>query len=216
MTFIEYGLNIQNPLPVKTDTEKGYVTQTHASQAGKKIEDELHHEPDSNNTRNRKSHSEAVESVYREVQKQTVSRPVITAGQIMSSPVISISTNTRIGNILNLFRQNSFRHLPVVDPSGNLVGMISDRDLLHYVGAVTDTFEIRKTDHNLNNDVTNIMKTPVLTASTETDVRYIARLFVKQHIGALPVVKDHRLAGIISRTDIMRAVMSHYKLELWT
>ena len=84
--------------------------------------------------------------------------------------------------------------------------MVSERDLFQLMTGM---------DYNLDDDVIKVMTTPVLTASPETDVRYIAQLFVKQGIGALPVMEKHRLAGIISRTDILRAVMNHFKLELW-
>ncbi len=55
----------------------------------------------------------------------------------------------------------------------------------------------------------------VLTASVDTDVRYIARLFAEQHIGAMPVAKEGELKGIITRSDLLGAVMRHYGLELW-
>ena len=59
------------------------------------------------------------------------------------------------------------------------------------------------------------MRSPVLTAVETTDVRLIARLFVEYHIGAVPVLAGHEIAGIITRSDVLRAVMLHYGLELW-
>jgi len=59
------------------------------------------------------------------------------------------------------------------------------------------------------------MKFPVLTASRDTDVRYIARLFVEQRVGALPIVSDGELQGIIAHGDVLSAVMRHFVLELW-
>ncbi|MFV2031347.1 MAG: CBS domain-containing protein [Gammaproteobacteria bacterium] len=59
------------------------------------------------------------------------------------------------------------------------------------------------------------MKSPVLTASEDTDVRYIARLFVEQRIGALPIVADGELKGIVTRSDVLSAVMRHFVLQLW-
>ncbi len=61
------------------------------------------------------------------------------------------------------------------------------------------------------------MKDHVLSASADTDARYIARLFVEQRIGALPMMNDQqRLAGMITRSDILKAVMIHFDLSLWS
>jgi len=59
------------------------------------------------------------------------------------------------------------------------------------------------------------MTPEVLTASTDTDIRYIARLFVERRIGAMPIVRNNKLAGIITRSDILSAVMRHFNLEIW-
>jgi len=212
MTFIEYGLNIRHPSPAKTETEKGYVIKTSSAQASKAIEDELHHDP--SNSRQHSSGEHAQEA-YRQIIDEIPSEPVITATQVMSSPAITINSQASIRNVISVFKQHKFKHLPVIDNAGNLLGMISDRDLLHYTSVLTKAFDIKSPDYNVDNSVTDIMISPVLTATTETDVRYIAQLFVKQHIGALPVMEQHHVAGIISRTDILRAVMNHFKLELW-
>lgn len=58
------------------------------------------------------------------------------------------------------------------------------------------------------------MAPQVLTASIDTDVRHIARLFVEQHIGAMPIVKEEKLKGMITRSDVLGTVMRHYALEL--
>lgn len=55
----------------------------------------------------------------------------------------------------------------------------------------------------------------VLTASVDIGVRCIARLFVEQHIGAMPVVEAGQLKGMIIRSDVPGAVMGHYTVELW-
>jgi len=215
MTFIEYGLNIRHPTPAKTDTEKGYVIKTSSPQASKAIEDELHHEPESGNNSGFHNNGEHAQEAYRQIIDDIPSEPVITAAQIMSSPAITINSQVSIRNAISVFKQHKCKHLPVIDNTDNLLGMISDRDLLHYTSVLTRTFDIKNPDYNIDNSVMDIMMSPVLTATTETDVRYISQLFVKQHIGALPVMEQHLVVGIISRTDILRAVMNHFKLELW-
>jgi len=85
---------------------------------------------------------------------------------------------------------------------------------LHYVGGLGENYQPLPR-HNLNEHVEATMKTPVLTASQDTDVRHIARLFVSQRVGAMPIVSDGQVKGIITRNDILQAVMSNFLLELW-
>lgn len=60
-----------------------------------------------------------------------------------------------------------------------------------------------------------MMKGRVLAASLDADIRYIARLFVEQGIGAMLIVSDAYLKGIITRRDVLSAVMRYYTIELW-
>jgi len=64
--------------------------------------------------------------------------------------------------------------------------------------------------------VKSMMQAPVLTTTIDTDARHIARLFVEQKVSAIPIMHGTRLAGIILRSDILRAVMLNFSLELWT
>ncbi len=115
---------------------------------------------------------------------------------------------------LALLRGRQVRHLPVVTSAGVLAGMISDRDLLRHLGGVSE--EYRQLQRGgIDEPIAKLMNAPVLSASRDTDVRHIARLFVEQRIGALPIVSDGELEGIIARSDVLRAVMRHFVLELW-
>ena len=132
----------------------------------------------------------------------------------MSSPVVTVTPEMTLNEAVRLFQKSQFRHLPVISETGMLVGMVSDRDVLHYVSGLGEDYQ-PTVPHNLNDHVERVMKTPVLTASQDTDVRHIARLFVSQHVGAMPIVREGALKGIITRNDILKAVMSNFIVELW-
>jgi len=93
--------------------------------------------------------------------------------------------------------------------------MISDRDLLHALSGLNERYERQRAAADVHDRVTALMRSPVLTAVENTDVRLIARLFVEYHIGAVPVLAGQGIAGLITRSDVLRAVMLHYGLELW-
>jgi acetoin utilization protein AcuB len=87
-----------------------------------------------------------------------------------------------------------FRHLPVVQ-NGNLVGILTDRDLRHHVGTEART------------RVGTAMTEEPLTVSPLTTVEAATRLLLRQQIGGLPVVEARKLVGIITTSDVMQAFL---------
>ncbi len=212
--FIEYGLNIQNPIPVQELFDRLAVAKTEKAAALRRTNPRLYHDHESDHDK-APGYSRTASHTYQAIGQMEQEKPALHAQQIMTSPVTCLNIEMTIAETLNLFRQYKYRHMPVTTDKGRLTGMVSDRDILHYTSGLSGSYEMQ-TGHDTADPVSKIMSSPVLTANTETDVRYIARLFVGQHIGAMPIMSNGQLAGIISRTDIMRAVMQNFVLELWT
>ncbi len=139
---------------------------------------------------------------------------ILHADQIMTSSVVTLSLRQTVSDALDIYQKNTFRHLPVVGDANRLVGIVSDRDILHYVGGISADYHLQAPNRS-DPPVEQLMQSPVLTASSDTDVRYIARLFVDQHIGSMPIVTEGTLVGIVTRSDILSAVMRNFVLELW-
>jgi acetoin utilization protein AcuB len=135
--------------------------------------------------------------------------PALHADQIMTSPVTTVSDNMPLEDVWDLIRDRRFRHVPVISRDRQLVGIVSDRDLLRNVGLLS-TEEGRRTP------VRELMTGKVLTALPSAPIRDIARVLLENRIGAMPIVdSDGDLVGILTRTDILRAVMNHPELDLW-
>lgn len=116
---------------------------------------------------------------------------------IMTSPVQTMPVGALLKDVKELMKSKEVRHVPILDGK-NIIGMISDRDLLR-VGA-SGTFPFLK--------ARNIMSTVLVVALDETPLAHIARVLMEEKISCLPVInKDHHLVGMISRTDILRAVV---------
>jgi acetoin utilization protein AcuB len=139
---------------------------------------------------------------------------ILHAGQIMTSPVVSLSPQQTASDALAIFQESAFRHLPVVGDDNKLAGIISDRDVLHYFGGISQDYRFQVPNRS-DRPVEQLMQSPVLTATGDTDVRYIARLFVDQRIGSMPIVTESTLVGIVTRSDVLSAVMRNFVLELW-
>lgn len=135
------------------------------------------------------------------------------AEQVMTTPVVTITPDARVENTLPYLRTDSFRHIPVVSASGRLVGIVSQCDILRYMAGLPTDRRIPASPAR-DGSIGQLMSPRVLAASIDTDLRHIVRLFIEQHIGAMPVTKDGMLKGIITRTDVLDAITRHYTLEL--
>lgn len=119
-----------------------------------------------------------------------------TASDIMTEKVVTIRQTSTVREALKLLAQLDVRHLPVVDEHSELVGMLSERDLLR----------LRRSTEVLNRAVSEVMSSDVLVVTPTTHVDEIIDLMTEHRIGALPVVdNDSQLAGIVSYVDVLRA-----------
>lgn len=211
MTFYVQGLNSHEVMPLTYLFNQGAVEKTHGIVAKSRIDSAKHQDDDA---RHNPQTGIAMQS-YQEVDQLQQSSPVLFASQVMRAPVISFKSTGLISEALKLFQTHQIRHIPVVTDSGIVEGIVSDRDILRYLSGVSENYEQHASSARGNDTISRLMKTQVLTASADTDVRYIARLFVERRVGAMPIVTDGSLAGIITRSDILSAVMRHFVLELW-
>lgn len=112
----------------------------------------------------------------------------------MVRKLITIPPQTNILNALKVMRNNSIRHLPVVD-GGNLVGFVTEGDLRQAsLLSMVDKVSIE--------DV--MIKDPV-TIAPDASIEEAAKLIYSHKIGGLPVVKGKKLVGIITIVDVLQA-----------
>lgn len=97
-----------------------------------------------------------------------------------------------------LLRYNNFRRLPVVDASGQLVGIVTDSDLDLFL-ATAPSPGVVKRQHRID----QVMTSPVITVSPKYPLEEAAELMLKHKIGCVPVVEGRQLVGIITRDDIL-------------
>lgn len=113
---------------------------------------------------------------------------------LMISNPITITAQASISEAIELMKINSIRHLPVVAKDNMLQGFITLADLKQ--GLIPSMLG----DLNLRD---LMIKDPV-TVSPDDDIEFAAQLIYNHKIGGMPVVKDGRLTGIITATDILR------------
>lgn len=114
----------------------------------------------------------------------------------MSAHPVTIEPESSALSALGIMQYHHLRHLPVIDPSGRVVGLLAERDLL-----------LAASRHlHAGMEVTEVMSRDVVTVTPETALGEAAGLMARHHFGSLPVVDaEHTIVGIITESDIFRA-----------
>jgi len=125
----------------------------------------------------------------------------------MSSPVTTVTPDTPYQEALRLMRERKFRRLPVVDADQKLVGIVSERDLLHASPSPATSLSVWEMNYLLSKlKVEQLMTSKVVVVSPDTPLEEAARLMVEHRLGGLPVVDPQRqVVGLITETDIFKA-----------
>lgn len=154
---------------------------------------------------------QAIEQYNRMLEENQAREAVYHAYQIMSTPVVTISSQQRWTEAYQLFAEHPYQLLPVVNEHRKLVATLSRVALYR---ACLDHPE----SHRNTALVTDLEQAqqPVIAAAPVTDVRRIATVLVEHQLEAVPIVeRTAGVIGIVSRTDIMRCVAAEPPLSLW-
>ena len=123
----------------------------------------------------------------------------------MSRNPYTISADAPMEEALKQMRENSFRHLPVVDKSGQLVGIVSETDLLYASPTSAASLSIYEMQYLLSRlTVGQVMTKDVITVTEDTPVEDAASIMTDHKIGGLPVLRDGEIIGIITETDLFK------------
>lgn len=125
--------------------------------------------------------------------------------EFMSRDVITLSPEESVFRAKELLHRHRIRHLPVVDESGALVGIVSQTDLLaaslHLAQALPEP--VRYLEALQKTPIGRYMKAPVITVTKDHTVERAALLLRVHRIGCLPVVEEGlKVVGILTETDV--------------
>ena len=149
------------------------------------------------------------------------------AMDVMTTNVITVSPETTVQEVAKILSERGISGVPVVDAGNRLVGIVSEGDLLHRVETGTERRPDRRTgrrrswwldtvgsDEELARDYVkshgrtakDVMTSEVTSVSEATELVDIANLLETKRIKRVPVVKDGKLVGIVSRANLVRAL----------
>jgi acetoin utilization protein AcuB len=109
---------------------------------------------------------------------------------------------------LRLMRERKIRRLPVLNSRGQLVGIVSDKDLLYASPSPVSSLSVWEMNYLLAKlQVEEVMTRTVITVTEETPLEEAARIMADNKIGGLPVMRGDKLVGIITETDLFKTFL---------
>lgn len=126
---------------------------------------------------------------------------------IMTPSPHTLPADATLGEAVELMSGYRIRHLPVVE-NDRIIGIISDRDVKMALGPDAEDMSIDSMDTRLlDGPVDWFMSDGTVTIDHDAQVSEAADLFLKKKVGALPVMNNGKLVGIISVLDIVRVAV---------
>ena len=142
----------------------------------------------------------------------------------MTEQVVCFGTDDNMAAAMEAMKNGKFRHVPIVDTEGILVGILSDRDILQYLPFVggqrlpgTDVFRsslfhVDTRDPSLSLSISSVMTRNVTHIRQNCTFYNAVKMLHELKISCLPVVdEEKKLRGIVTVTDIMRALLGVYE-----
>jgi acetoin utilization protein AcuB len=128
-------------------------------------------------------------------------------GERMSRPVISVSPDEPINEVLAMFRAEHIRRAPVMKDA-KLVGIVSERDLLNASPSTATTLSVWELHYLIGKvKVKDVMSKKVITVDKDTPIEEAARIMADRKIGGLPVVSGGKVVGMITETDLFKVFL---------
>jgi len=119
------------------------------------------------------------------------------AEDIMTRNVVTVYSDTAIYDAMNLLVKNKITGLPVIDDNNQLIGILSEKDMLNLLY-----------NEKINNEtVSEFMTKETVSFDIEDDITDICDCLINNHFRRVPITDNHKLVGIISRKDIISFIL---------
>lgn len=151
------------------------------------------------------------------------------AADIMTRDVLTLNGETSVLDAARAFLQHHISGMPVVDGKGTLIGVLTEGDLLRRTETGTERHRAHwlevllgpgraAADYTIANarKVGEVMSDQVVTIAPDTSLEHAVALMERHRIKRLPVMADGKLVGIVSRADLLRALVDHADKEAAT
>ena len=128
--------------------------------------------------------------------------------EVMNPEVFVVQENEQVGHARNLMLSHGISRVVVVDGDGKPVGMVTEKDITRKLKGNGPKWKSRPIDKI---SVRRIMSSDPITASPDDEIHTAIELLIKNNVGSIPIVDDDGLAGIITKTDLMKVYTDKLK-----
>ena len=126
-------------------------------------------------------------------------------GERMSRPVITVSSEIPIHDAIAMFKKEHIRRAPVVNQDGKLVGIVTENDLLNASPSPVTSLSVWEMNYLMSKvTVKQVMTKKVKTIDVSTPIEEAARIMADLKIGGMPVVRDGKVVGMITETNLFK------------
>jgi CBS domain-containing protein len=143
------------------------------------------------------------------------------ASDVMSTTVITVKPEMAVREVAKLFLEEGISGAPVIDPTGKIVGMVTEGDLIHRTEVDTEKprrswwLDLFSSDRDAEDyvkshglRVSDVMNSDVISVDEATPLSEVANLLETRRIKRVPVIRAGQLVGIVSRANLIQALAS--------
>lgn len=132
--------------------------------------------------------------------------------ELMNPEVFVVQENQQVGQARNLMISHGISRVVVVDQNGLPVGIVTEKDLTRKLKGKGPQWKSRPIDKI---SIKRVMSTNLITTGPNEDVQKVIELLIKNQIGSIPIVDEDGIAGIITKTDLMKVYTNKLRGK-WT
>lgn len=118
---------------------------------------------------------------------------------VMTKKVITVTGNTSIEEVCDILVKNKVSGVPVIDKKKKLLGFVSEKDIIASLSKKTKCKKAR-----------DVMNRKVFSVKEDTTLDRVSKIFSEKQYRRLPVVRNGKLVGIVSRKDVMSHLVEDY------
>jgi acetoin utilization protein AcuB len=123
----------------------------------------------------------------------------------MTPNPVTVTDDSSFENALHLMKEKKIRRLPIVTGDGKLAGIVVQKDLFSASPSKATSLSVFEVHYLLSKlKMKDVMTKRVVTVGDDCPIEEAARIMVDYQIGCLPILKDDKLVGIITETDIFK------------
>ncbi len=147
---------------------------------------------------------------------------MLTAKELMSTNVITVTIETPVRELAKVFSENAISGAPVVDDQSEVIGVVTESDLIYQnkkvhiptAVAILDAFFFLENPEKMEKEmkkiagtkVSDIFAREIITVQQDTSLSEVATLMAEKKIHTLPVLDGKKLVGVIGKSDIIRTI----------